>query len=169
SKAVHIFEEGIEKTKYSPLLVTDLARYYELTEDIDKAIKLYEDVLIHDELNIIASNNLAMLLADYRGDESSLNRAERLIDIIENDNNPVYMDTIGWVLYKQNKLTEAIPYLESAVDAYPELAVLNYHLGMAYLKAGEYDKAKSALMIATSTENKYLGFDEAKKALEKIN
>jgi tetratricopeptide (TPR) repeat protein len=169
TKAVEIYEEGIKKTNFSPLLVTELARYFELTEEPDKAIKLYEEILLKDESNILASNNLAMLLVDYRGDKDSLNRAELLVEVIKDNDNPIYMDTVGWVLYKQDKVSEALSYLEKAVQAYPDNVGLNYHLGMAYLKNGESEKARSALTIATTTETKYLGLEEAQEELKKLN
>ncbi|MDX1519438.1 MAG: tetratricopeptide repeat protein, partial [Gammaproteobacteria bacterium] len=167
-KAIGAYERGIDATGFSPLLVTDLARYFEISGNVDKAISLYEEVLVQDENNNLASNNLAMLLIDYRGDEQSLQRASVLVENLKDINNAAYQDTIGWLLYKQDRIEEAIPHLEKAVAASPDNVGLNYHLGMAYYKSGNKEGARKALTIATSTDQKYLGIEDARKALESL-
>lgn len=166
--AIKAYERGIDATGFSPLLVTDLARYFEASGNVNEAIKLYEEVLVQDENNNLASNNLAMLLIDYRGDDQSLNRASVLVEHLKDINNPAYQDTIGWLLYKQDKVREAIPYLEKAMAASPDNIGFNYHLGMAYFKDGNKEAARQPLTIATDTDRKYLGIEEARKTLESL-
>ncbi len=166
--AIKAYERGIDATGFSPLLVTDLARYFEASGNVDQAIKLYEEILVQDENNSLASNNLAMLLIDYRGDQKSLERAGVLVESLKEINNPAYQDTIGWLLVKQDRIEEALPYLERAVAASPENIGLNYHIGMAYYKAGNKEAARKALTIATKTGRNYRGVDEARKALESL-
>ncbi len=166
--AIVVYQRGVEATKGSPLMVTALAGLYEISGNTEEAIKLYEATLIKDENNAVASNNLAMLLIDHRGDESSLKRAASLIESLMDTSNPAYLDTIGWLKYKQGNAEDAISYLKKAVDAAPKTAGMRYHLGVAYLKAGDKDAAKVELEIATMEGANYKGLDEAQSALKSI-
>jgi tetratricopeptide (TPR) repeat protein len=167
-RAVEAYRRGIDAIGFSPLLVTDLARFFEATGDVDRAIELYEEVLVQDADNSLAANNLAMLLIDYRGDDQSLKRAEVLVENLKNVNNPAYLDTIGWLYYKQGEVDAAIPLLEQAVAASPDNVGFNYHLGMAHAKAGNTAAARDALTKATNTNQRYLGIDEARETLESL-
>jgi Tfp pilus assembly protein PilF len=55
------------------------------------------------------------------------------------------------------------------VKAAPQAAVLQYHLGMAYLKKGDKAAALEALKKAVDTKEVYTGLDEAKSALADLN
>ncbi len=160
------YKEGIEKTGSAILLVTELGQLYQNQGKLDQAIELYENVLIQDESNAIATNNLAMLLIDHRGDEASLKRAAVLIEQLKGKNNPAFLDTIGWFYYKRDNVEAALENLKKAVALLPELVELRYHLGMAYLKSGDKLSAKTELLNATESGKTFSGYDEAKAALE---
>lgn len=167
--AVDILKRGVVATNSSAVLVTDLARYYEATGDVEEAISLYEIVLKENNDNTLAINNLAMLLIDYKGDKDSLIRASKLVENLKDFDNPAYLDTIGWLYYKESNYEKAINYLEKATSLSPDNIGLNYHLGMAYFKQGNKEAARKALTIATqSNEAKYLGFEEAEKTLKSL-
>jgi len=166
--SIKVYEQGITATSGSLLLVTDLARIYEIEGKIDDSIRLYESALLKDPSSLLVANNLAMMLVDYRGDADSLNRASDLVEAIEDTDNPAYLDTIGWLLYKQDKAVEAVPYLEKAVAGAQDSAGLHYHLGMAYVKAGNNASAKEHLQKALESGQTFLGMDEAKEALQKL-
>ncbi len=167
-QAETVYKKGIKNTESSIVLVTELAKLYENKGEYDKAIGLYEEVLIKEEENILAANNLAMLLMNYRGDADSLKRAGILVEELKGENSAAYLDTIGWLFYKQDKLEDSIRYLKRAVDLAPKAAELRYHLGMAYLKSGDNSAAKTELLAAIETENEYYGFEEAKAALKDL-
>ena len=74
---------------------------------------LYERILELDPGNLLVLNNYAYHLATHRGD---LQRAERMsaVTIREEPNNPVYLDTYGWVLHMQGQDELALFYLRRA-------------------------------------------------------
>ncbi|MBO6307151.1 MAG: tetratricopeptide repeat protein [Paludibacteraceae bacterium] len=74
---------------------------------------LYERILELDPGNLLVLNNYAYHLATHRGD---LQRAERMsaVTIREEPDNPVYLDTYGWVLHKQGQDELALFYLRRA-------------------------------------------------------
>jgi tetratricopeptide (TPR) repeat protein len=51
------------------------------------------------------------------------------------------IDSLGWVLFKKNRLEEAIPHLAKASELLPEDPTIMEHLGEAYLKRGSAQKA----------------------------
>lgn len=83
----------------------------------DKPAELYaqyERILEYDAHNLLILNNYAYLMATQGGD---LKKAERMsqVTIREEPDNPVYLDTYGWILYLQGQKQLALFYLEKAL------------------------------------------------------
>ena len=76
---------------------------------------LYEKILAIDPYQLLVLNNYAYHLATHGGD---LKRAERMSErtIREEPNNPVYLDTYGWILYLQGQRSLALFYLYRAAQ-----------------------------------------------------
>ena len=75
---------------------------------------LYEQILALDPYNLMVLNNYAYHLATHKGD---LKEAERMsaITIREEPNNPVYLDTYGWIMHLQGQDELARFYLNKAL------------------------------------------------------
>ncbi len=74
-------------------------------------------------------------------------------------------DTLGWLSLKRNAYTRAIALLQEAADKLPDNAVVHYHLGMAYLKSGQADRARAQLTRALALDAGFPGAAEARAAL----
>ena len=76
--------------------------------------KQYDDILALDPGNLMVLNNYAYLLATHKGD---LQKAEKMsqITIREQPNNPVYLDTYGWIMHLQGQDELAKFYLKKAL------------------------------------------------------
>ena len=61
--------------------------------------------------------------------------------------NPDTLDTYGWALYRAGRAIDALPQLEAAFAAKPEIFCIHYHLGMVYLDLGRPDDAKRHLRL----------------------
>ena len=74
----------------------------------------YEKILEMDPLNLGVLNNYAYHLATHNGD---LQKAERMsaITLREEPNNPVYLDTYGWILHLKGEDELALFYLNRAL------------------------------------------------------
>lgn len=74
---------------------------------------LYETILEVDPYNLHTLNNYAWRLATGKGD---LKKAERMsaITIQQEPNNPVYLDTYGWIMHLQGQDELAKFYLQKA-------------------------------------------------------
>lgn len=110
------------------------------TADIADAIAEYEQLL--DTRNPVVLNNLAWLYME-RGDERALEVAQQAYDLLPG--NADIADTLGWVLYKRGRATEALKFLRESVRQDPRNASVHFHLGLAEREAGDRAAAISAL------------------------
>jgi tetratricopeptide (TPR) repeat protein len=149
-------------------LSVQLASLLESQGKPDDAIREYEEVLGRDPQSEVASNNLAMLLATYRKDPASLDRAKELSARFANSPNPSYLDTYGWVLFKRGDAADSVPVLTRAVAKAPDAVVARYHLGMAQSLAGDNSDARDNLLRAVNSGTRFAGLDEAKSTLDKL-
>ena len=81
---------------------------------------MYDRILEQDPFNLMVLNNYAYHLATHKGD---LQKAEKMsaITIHEDPQNPVYLDTYGWILHLQGQDNLAQFYLNRALqNAYEE-------------------------------------------------
>ncbi|MHA1113384.1 MAG: tetratricopeptide repeat protein [Alphaproteobacteria bacterium] len=65
---------------------------------------------------------------------------ERAVEQRPNDG--YIVDSLGWVLHRAGKFTEAVVRLERAVELRPEDPVINEHLGDAYWSVARYHEAR---------------------------
>jgi len=77
--------------------------------------------------------------------------------------NGAYIDSLGWAYYKQGKHDEALKLLLRAVK-YEEDAVIRDHLGDAYMKLGQVEKARQAWQRALALDPGIKGVREKLEA-----
>ncbi len=105
-------------------------------------------MLAEQQGSMIVANNLASLLLDHRTDKASLERAKSLAAILQKSPVPQFKDTLGWLSYRMGNIKDAVPLLEEAVAAMPNLPAIHYHLGLGYEAAGQIDKATDEFKMA---------------------
>jgi tetratricopeptide (TPR) repeat protein len=167
-EGIKAYQHGYEQTKGDPSLGYALASLYSQINRSDDAIKQLESLLQKSPGSEIARNNLAMMLVTHRADKASIDKAVQLIEPLKQSVNPNYLDTIGWVLYKNGEVKESIPYLRKARDKASDATVINYHLGMALFKSGDKPAAKPLLEAVVNSPQPFTGMDEAKEALRQL-
>jgi tetratricopeptide (TPR) repeat protein len=170
SEAVSVLEAGLKTHPRSEQLRLLLAGA--LSDDdrtTDQAIAEYDTILQQNPKSVVAANNLAVLLADRKGDPKSLARALALTkDFERTAPNPLFLDTLGWVYVKLGQANDAVRLLKPVADKAPEEPVVNYHLGMAYHRAGDMGQAKIYLAKALETGRPFSGADETRTILAQI-
>lgn len=158
---------GIVKQPNNLLLLNDLASFYEANQQADKAIQLYEAFYKNNGQPEVIGNNLAMLLATYRTDPSSNQQALTLADSLRSSKNPLYLDTAGWVYFKQGRISDAKTILLDAQSKY-DTPVIHYHLGAVYLAEKDKTSAKYHLEKAQANKVNFPGRAEAETMLNTI-
>jgi uncharacterized protein (TIGR02996 family) len=167
-EAKRAYIDGLAASGNAPALGMDLAALYEREQQPDRAIEVYERLHSANPAAEALTNNLAMLLVTYRDDGDSHERANELVRDFRNSDNPAYLNTYGWVRYRQGQHGEAVSYLRRASTAAPNNALMHYHLGMALLASGEAEQARAELERALSSEQPFPGKDAAQRALESL-
>ncbi|MDF0675133.1 MAG: tetratricopeptide repeat protein [Nitrospira sp.] len=167
--AVQVLHEGLKANPDSEELHMLLASAHSEQAQIDLAMAAYETTLRLNPRNVLAANNLAVLLADHKGDPSSLQRAFALSRDFEKEApHPLFIDTLGWVRFRMGQPEEAIRLMKDAVAKSPDISVLNYHLGMALFQSGKRTEARTYLLKALKNSDSFEGRREAEQALAQI-
>ncbi|WP_428423360.1 tetratricopeptide repeat protein [Methylibium sp.] len=131
----------------------------------DEAIAAYEALLKRSPEDDTATNNLAYLLTELKGDKASLDRALELVGRFNESGNAGYLDSLGWVHYKLGQYAQAVPPLERAVERLPGSPLMQLHLGMALYKNGDTERGKELLRKAVQSKAEIPGLGEARKLL----
>ena len=120
---------------------------YEYVGNWDRARQTYQDALKVNPNSYESMSNLARLYADHGGSLSdALELAQKAK--AEQPEDAGVNDTLGWVYYRQGLYRSAVPSLEAAVAKNPQVARFQFHLGMAYLAAGQPSQAHTCLQTA---------------------
>jgi tetratricopeptide (TPR) repeat protein len=117
-----------------------LGAVYERQKQYDKAEDEFKKVLNVNPKNAQVLNYYGYMLADrgIRLDEAQ-DLVRRALD--QEPFNGAYLDSLGWVYYKQNNLGEAEQTLRKAVEHEPHDPTIREHLGDVYAKQGRMDQA----------------------------
>ena len=142
-----IIDEAIEATNRNLNVMWAKASLLERDGDVDAAIAIYEEIYAQNSGSIIVANNLASLLATYKNDEESLERAWVVGRRLKDVDNPAVQDTYGWLLFRRGQVAEAVPYLESAAGALQD-PIVQAHLGFAYASLERNEEALAQMQKA---------------------
>jgi tetratricopeptide (TPR) repeat protein len=77
-------------------------------------------------------------------------------------------DTLGFIYYKKNLLSLAISTLRMSAEKDPRNALYQYHLGLAYARAGDAGRAKPLLTRALALKPDFDGAHEAQVLLSSL-
>lgn len=166
--ALQQLEAKVADPKASPIFSLVLATVYEQEQKFDKAITLYNSLLARNLFTSMARNNLAYLLAEYQPTAENLARAQKLSSetLEENPEEPSFLDTMGWILVKQEKYPQAKTFLEKAMEGAPNQPTMLYHLAWCEAKLGETAAARAAVRKALDSKTKFKDRDAAQKLLD---
>ncbi|OSM04181.1 tetratricopeptide repeat protein [Magnetofaba australis] len=165
ASAIGLLEKSRDEKPDKLAVKLALAFLYQKAERYGDAIREYEGLLEAKPQNKVIANNLAMLLMRHAPTEASLRKALQVASILDGSNQPAFLDTLGWAYYLNGRNNEAITILEKAVAKAPEVAEHHYHLGVAYLSAGQHQEAKQHLKVALKNKEHFYGVEDAIGAL----
>jgi putative PEP-CTERM system TPR-repeat lipoprotein len=123
---------------------TSLGFLKERSGDKGEALDLYKKALKYDPKNVPALNNLAYLLADNFGEEKeAVNYAMSAYRLQPSD--PRIMDTLGYILVKNERAKEAVNLLVKSHELLPDAIAVALHLAQAKIQLGDSSGARSLL------------------------
>jgi cellulose synthase operon protein C len=158
--AAQSLKNGLEKSPKDMDMRFALAALHERSGDVNSAINLYEEMLKDQPDSMIAANNYASLVSDFRTDAESLEKAARVANVLRGSPIAQFKDTLGWVLFLRGQHVEALELLKQSTADLPDMALTNYHLGRAYEANGDSTSAMAsferALKLATTDKERSL-------------
>jgi tetratricopeptide (TPR) repeat protein len=166
--ALKAYDDGLQLSPKNVDLLTLKAGLLETLKRYQDAVDGYNAVLAINEDEVIASNNLAMLLLDYFPSEESFARAFQLTSKFEDTNIAVLLDTRGWLYYQMEDYVSAKRVLKRAVAADGDESIFRFHLGMAYYRLGDNTSAKIELEKSLANDAIFVGSDEASELVKKL-
>jgi tetratricopeptide (TPR) repeat protein len=144
------------------LLLAQLAHAHTELGQHDQAIAVLTAAVTSDPTSAPVLNSLGYTLAE-RGERlpEAIAYIERALKV--EPDNPSYIDSLGWALFKQGRFDEAEPHLQKAATALPEQSVIQDHYGDVLLRRGKLQEAIAAWERALKGD----GDDIDKAAIEK--
>lgn len=115
--------------------------FYHDKERMDLTYQDYDSALKYNPNDISLLNNYAYFLSLENRD---LKRAQKMssVAIQKEPDNPTYLDTYAWILFKQSQYSEALKYIQQAMEKggeeHPDVVE---HCGDIYYQCGFKDKA----------------------------
>jgi len=140
---------------------------YEKQKKYSDAEKAFRKALEIQKDDPAVLNYLGFMFAD-RG--IRLDEAEAMIQkaVQADPTNGAYLDSLGWVYFKQNRLDRAEEYLKKAIIFLNSDSNIHDHLGDLYFKTKRYDEARAewnkTLQLSTEQEE----IDRVKKKLDEL-
>ena len=150
-KAIEVLERARVKFPQNTQVLFYLGTIYDSRGEKDLVVTTMKSVLEKDPTHAQALNYVAYTWAEggTNLDEAEI-YARRAATLEPKDG--YILDTLGWVLYKQGKLAEALKYLEAAHAVAPHVPVIAEHLGDVYVKKAMIEKAKKMYKRAMENE-----------------
>jgi tetratricopeptide (TPR) repeat protein len=128
-----------------------------------EARKVYEDILAKQPDSWAVANDFACMLSDHGNGGSDLQRALTMAQQVNSrfPDNPLIMDTLGWICYRKGDYQKAAQLLERSAQKMGANPLIRYHAGMALYRSGKADQARAHLRFAAESRESFPGKEEA--------
>jgi len=140
-----VIDAGLEAQPNARQLLLLDAYGAERAGDPEAAIAIYQKLYDANSNDVIVANNLASMISMHRDSPEDLEAAYAIARRLNDSDVPAFRDTIGWIRYLRGETRAAIEDLEVAAKGLPEDPSVAFHLGLAYAKDGQTEKAKATL------------------------
>ncbi len=166
-RVISVYQQGLQTIPESNYFLMQLGILNTVNGDAQKAIDAYQKLLVKVPNNLLAANNLAVLLVET-GDQDQIVKANTLISPLKDSKYASFLDTYGWVSFKNGQVGDALVALESALKKKGVIPEMHYHLGMVYMEKGRTEEAKLELEKSIADGAKFKEVNLARSALEKL-
>jgi Flp pilus assembly protein TadD len=137
---------------------------HQMQKRTGEAQRAFERVVVIDPKAPIAANNLAWIYAENGGNlDVALQHAQAAH--AATPNSATTADTLGWIYLKKELYPFAIKTLGRAVELDPKNPTLHYHLGLAFARSGDVERARVTLETALRLKSDFDGATDASKVL----
>lgn len=168
SEARETLEKALADHPSSEILQFQKAAFFERQKSFKEAEVEFKKILEINPEHHLSLNYLGYMLADQGIElETALVLVQRAVDL--EPFNGSYLDSLGWVYFRLDKLDLAEQYLTQAVRLNDGDATIFEHLGDLQVRLGQVDKARqsyrSSLRFATDDGER----ERAQRKLDKLD
>ena len=115
--------------------------------------------------NVIALNNLALAYQQSQ-DTRAVEVAEQAHKLAPDE--PVIMDTLGWILVEQGDAARGVPILRKARAKTPQARDIRYHLAVGLHKTGESAAARKELESLVAGDMRFAQAADTRALLKRL-
>lgn len=164
SKAIQEFRRAIELNPQYSQAYFQMGMLLDSLKQWDKAEKLFLEAIRHDPNNASAHNYLGYTYADRN--EKLFEARKHIEKALELDQeNPAYLDSLGWLNFREGHLKEALFHLKTAAERLPDPEVFD-HMGDCYQVLGQISESAQSYQNALSLAPKNKKIREKLKKFE---
>jgi cellulose synthase operon protein C len=163
--SLQLLEQWLTRHPKDVAVKRALAEGQARTGKLTAARKTYEAVLQATPNDAWALNNLANILFKLK-DPGAIQVARQAV--AKAPSSPQTIDTLGWLLYYQNNIDEALQYLRDARLRSPENAQVRYHLAKVLAETGRKAEAREELEAALKSGGHFEGVEDAKVLMKSL-
>ncbi len=150
---------------------TLLASIYAHEDSVGEALKIYKRLLKSDSSNSYIYNNIGYMIAE-NCDTCNLDTATYYINkaLSMSPENPYFLDSKGYVLFKTGKYDRALDYLKESLNLQPN-GIVFYHIALVYIAKDDVETAKQYLKMALKYKNRTdsMVYSKIVKLVKKLN
>lgn len=149
--ALALVKEALKTKPEDIELQFELGSAYERSGDHASAERVFLDILQKNPEHAATLNYLGYMWADSN---TNLDRAADMLSraVRQEPRNGAYVDSLGWVYFRQGKLELAAKYLSEAARLLPRDPTVHEHLGDVLAKQGNYRRALELYRLALTLD-----------------
>jgi tetratricopeptide (TPR) repeat protein len=156
SEAIALLQLALERFPDHPGVRYQIALIQDKAGQSRESVKNFESLLKDRPEDASLLNALGYSLADRN---QKLPRAESLIRkaLQASPDNPAFLDSLGWVLFRRGDIPAALPYLERAYRIFPDSEIASHWGELLWVSGKQADaRALWARSLARSPDSKPL-------------
>ena len=165
-QALQDYQRAAGLEPHNPAWRISIAEAHSLNGDLQAALQSYLDAIEIAPSQAIYWRLLADFCARYdmQVEEYGLPAAQAAIELSPED--PLVLDSLGWILVKLERYDEAQDALEHALSLDPELALPYLHLGLLALHMDDWETAREDFRQAQELDPDGPVGEQAKRLLD---
>ncbi len=165
SEADRFAEEWLKQNPKETRLRSYLAAKALAAADLPDAQRRYVEVVAIDPADLVATNNLAWILAKTRK-PGAVATAERALALAPD--NPSTLDTLAFALASEGQFGRAVETSMAAIRLAPESPQFRLNLAKIYLQASDKKNGKAQLEELTKVGTKFAAHQEVTDLLKSL-
>jgi predicted Zn-dependent protease len=163
--ALALFEEARKAAPQRLAIAMARAGWLAREGRTEAAMAAWEALALRAPDDVAIAGSLARLLADHRTDAASLSRAQALVERFGDVDDPLRLDTLGWIQLRRGDAAGAVATLQRAARLAPDSAPTQLNLGLALHAGGQPARALPLLRKALASGLPLPHRDEAQRLL----